>query len=156
MNKETIKAINKKPTVWGALCRWWSKNGYLVLRVLLFPVWAIVWTHEKLEAHRDKQMKWSEERAAEILSYYIPRRAEWDAEKKQFWFYDNGMGWTMKCTCKKYIKLRDRRFWKKYACGWGYKMREYLVNNFELDGFTKEVTNIYYGETEIIFKLRED
>ena len=156
MNKETIKAMNKKPTAWDALRRWWSKNGYKVMRVLLFPVWAIVWAHEKLEARRNQQTIWSEERAAEILSYYIPRRAEWNAEKKRFYFYDNGMGWGMKHTLKKYIKLRDRRFWKMYACGWGYKMREYLINGFELDGFNKEVLDTYNSEAEIVFTLRED
>lgn len=156
MNKETIKAMNKKPTVWDAICEWWSKNGYIVLRVLLFPVWAIVWTHEKLDAYLNKQTEWSEERAAEILSYYIPRRAKWNAEKKEFYFYDNGMGWNMKHTLRKYIKLRDRRFWKLYACGWGYKMREYLIKGFELEGFNKTVLDTYNSETEIVFTLRED
>lgn len=154
MTKETIKAMNKKPTKLDAFHNWWSDYGYIVLRVLLFPVWAIVWSYEKIEAYIDKRMEWSEARAAEILGYYIPRVSTWDAEAKEFYFFDNGRGWNMKYICRKYIKLRDRKFWKKYAGGWGYKMREYLINTFELEGFTKELGDCS-DYTEITFKLIE-
>lgn len=154
MNKETIKAMNKKPTKWDAICEWWNKNGYIVMRVLLFPVWAFMWSREKIEAYIDKRTEWSEERAAEILGYYIPRKASWDAEAKEFYFFDNGRGWNMKYIRRKYIKLRDRNFWKKYAGGWGYKMREYLINTFELEGFTKELGDCN-DFTEITFKMIE-
>lgn len=154
MNKETVKAMNKKHTVLDDIKNWWYKNGYMVWRVLLFPVWAVVWCREKIKPILDNKTTWSEKRAAEILGYYIPRRADWDAEKKEFYFFDNGMGWNMKHTLRKYIKLRDRRFWKLYASGWGYKMRDYLINSFKLEGFTKEVSPSYDFETEIVFTMK--
>lgn len=153
MNKETIKAMNKKPTKLDAIKKWWSKYGYIVLRVLLFPVWAFVWSREKIEAYIYKRTEWSEERAAEIFNYYIPRRSEWDADTKEFYFFDNGMGWGMGLA-KKYVKLKDRRFWKKYAGAWGYQMRKYLINTFELEGFTKELGDCS-DYTEITFKMIE-
>lgn len=156
MNKEIIKAMNKKPTKWNAVQKWWHKNGYIVMRVLLFPLWAFVWCRDKIKTYLNARTVWSEKRAAEILNYYIPRRAEWNAETKEFYFFDNGMGWDMKYTRRKYIKLRDRKFWKKYAGGWGYKMREYLINNFELESFDKKVLATYDDKTEIIFKMREE
>ena len=154
MNKETVKAMNKKHTILDDIKNWWYKNDYKVWRVLLFPVWAVVWCREKIKPILDNNTPWSEERAAEILGYYIPRRAEWNAEKKEFYFFDNGMGWNMKHTLRKYIKLRDRRFWKLYACGWGYKMRDYLIKGFELEGFTKKVSPSYDFETEIVFTMK--
>ena len=153
MNKETVKAMNKKTNAnVEAVKKWWRKNDYIIWRIVLFPLWAFVWSRDKIKDYLNARTEWSEERAAEILSYYIPRRAEWDAEKKEFYFFDNGMGWGMKYTRRKYIKLRDRRFWKKYAGGWGYKMREYLIKTFELEGFTKELGDCS-DYTEITFKL---
>lgn len=155
MNKEIVKAMNKKTNAnVEAVKNWWHKNDYKVWRVLLFPVWIVVWCREKIKPILNDKTPWSEERATKILGYYIPRRAEWDAEKKQFYFFDNGMGWNMKYTLRKYIKLRDRRFWKLYAGGWGYKMRNYLIKGFELEGFTKEVLDTYDTETEIVFTLK--
>lgn len=153
MNKEITKAMNKRPNLWGTFRKWWSKNGYIVMRIVLFPLWAVVWSRDKLNTYLNAKTEWSEERAIEILNYYIPRRADWDAEKKEFYFFDNGMGWR---RGKKYIKLRDRRFWKLYSVCWGYKIRDCLINAFELEGFTKTVLDTFGSETEIVFTMRED
>ena len=69
-------------------------------------------------------------------------------------FFDNGFGWSIN-HAKKYLKRKDRRFWKVNAGGWGYKMRTYLVNEFELEGFTKEVLDTEDSWTEISFKINE-
>ena len=39
MNKEVVKAINKKESKFNAIKKWWDKNGYKVMRVVLFPIW---------------------------------------------------------------------------------------------------------------------
>lgn len=154
MNKEVIKAMNKTETksATKTIGKWWDKNGYKVLRVVFFPVWGIEVARTKYNAWANTKQEWNEERAQEILNYYIPRVAEWDNEAKTFYFFDNGMGWSMKRR-RKTIKAKDRRFWKVNA-GWGgYKMRTYLIDNFELEGFTKEVGNCWEGWTEITFIL---
>ena len=38
MNAEIIKAMNKKETKIDAFKKWWKKNGYKVMRVVLFPL----------------------------------------------------------------------------------------------------------------------
>lgn len=154
MNAEIIKAMNKKETKIDQLRKWWNKNGYKIMRVILFPVWGCICAKEKIEAHLDSNLEWSEEKANEILSYYIPRKAKWVAEEKCFYFADSGIGWGMKNHQKK-IKLKDRRWWKKYTCSWGGKVRTYLIEKFELEGFTKEVGDTYDRWTEITFKLIE-
>ena len=153
MNNEIIKAMNKKKNK-STFRKWWSKNGYKVLRVIFFPVWLEMIISEKIQKKLDARQVWSEERVKAILDYYIPRRADWDAEENEFYFFDNGMGWSMNLA-KRYLKRKDRRWWKKYA-GWcGGDIRKYLIEKFELEGFTKEVVSDYSDQTEIIFKLKE-
>ena len=154
MNKEVIKAINKKETKIDTFRKWWNKSGYKVMRVVLFPLWWGICIKDKVNYYLNKKEVWSEERADEVLSYYIPRKAEWDAEDKSFYFADNGMGWGMR-YCRKKIKRQDRRWWKIYTSGWGGKVRTYLINKFELEGFTKEVGDTYDSWTEVTFRMNE-
>ena len=129
MNAEVIKAMNKKETKIDTIRKWWNKNGYKVMRVILFPIWWGVCAKNKIENYLNSKCEWSEERANEILSYYIPRKAEWNAEEKCFYFADNGMGWGMSYN-KKFIKLRDRRWWNCNRGFWGGKIRTYLIEKF--------------------------
>lgn len=154
MNKEVIKAMNKKETKINKAIKWWRNNDYKVMRVILFPIWWGVCAKKKIKNHLDSQLEWSEERANEILSYYIPRAADWDAEDKCFYFADNGRGWGMKYYQKK-IKLKDRRWWKKYTLCSGGEVRTYLIEKFELEGFTKEIGITYDCWTEVTFYLIE-
>lgn len=151
MNKEIVKAMNKKEKK-NTLGKWWNKNSYKVWRIILFPIWVGSIIAEKVNKWLVSREKWSEERVNEILNYYIPRRASWNDKEKDFYFFDNGYGWDF-YSAKKYLKRKDRRFWKVHK-GWsGGKIRHYLINNFELEGFTKEVLNTEGSWTEIIFRM---
>lgn len=155
MNKEIIKAMNKKETKIDTFKKWWRKNGYKVMRVVLFPIWWGIWAKKKIHAYRYKRLEWSEERANEILSYYIPRKCEWNAEDKTFYFADNGMDGGMKYHLKK-IKMKDKAWWVKYSCGWDSKVGTHLIEKFELEGFIKEVSDTYYDcWTEVYFRMNE-
>lgn len=153
MNFEVVKVMNRKPARDTKLKRWWRKNRYKVLRIILFPLWFYEWSEEKIEFQLNSRNQWDEKRAFEILNYYIPRSSHWNPENNTFYFFDNGDGWSM-YFAKKRLKRKDRRFWNLNAGFGGYKMREYLINNFELDGFSKEVGNCYDGWTEITFRMK--
>ena len=153
MNKEVIKAMNRKEKK-QTFHKWWNKNRHKVMRVILFPIWIIILACQKVTNWLNNRQKWDEERANEIFNYYIPRRAEWVEDEKEFYFFDNGFGWSIR-SAKKYLKRKDRRFWNIHSGTWGYKMRKYLVNKFELEGFTKEVLNIEDSWTEISFKMNK-
>lgn len=153
MNAEIIKAMNKKEKK-SAFCKWWNQNSYKVYRVIFFPIWMGAIIIEKTNKYLNSRQEWSEERANEILSYYIPRMSEWDAETKEFYFADNGMGWGMKYHQKK-LKLRDRRWWNLHRGFWGGKIREYLLEKFELEGFEKIVGDTYDNWAEVTFRLIE-
>lgn len=148
MNMEVIKAMSKKEKK-HAVRNWWTKNGYKITRVVFFPIVIILWLQTWLDKRAKIRNAWDEERAKEILNYYIPRKADWDAKDKSFYFFDNGMGWNK--LAKKYLKRKDHKFWKEHNSLWGGKIREYLIYNFELEGFAKEVGDCSDGWTEISF-----
>lgn len=155
MNKEVIKAMNKKNTTIAKIRRWWSKNGYKVNRVILFPLWIGIIIKDKINEYLNNKQVWNEEKANNILNYYVPRHSEWLEDKKQFHFFDNGCGWSIGYA-KYYLKRKDRRFWNCNA----YRIRDYLVDTFELEGFTKEIiSNQNYLSTghwvELTFTLNE-
>lgn len=151
LNKEIVKAMNRKEKK-HTIRKWWSRNSYKVLRVVFFPIWIGGIVVEKITNWLNSRNEWNEERANEILSYYIPRTAEWDGENNEFYFFDNGYGWSF-YYAKRYLKRKDRRFWKVSVGAWGSRMRRYLINEFELEGFTKEVGDCDDGWTELTFKM---
>ena len=158
MNAEVIKAMNRKNKK-HPVRDWWKKNGRKIMRVVLYPVWAPVWVYDrislKIHAMISSKQKWSEERVNEILNYYVPRRAHWNAEENTFYLFDNGYGWSIE-QAKKHLKHKDRYWWRVY-CGWsGGRIRDYLMNNFELEGFTKEIGDCSDGWTEISFVKIEE
>ena len=148
MNKEIIKAMNRKEKN-HPIRDWWKKNRYKVLRVVLFPVWVVALGMDKIQKKLNARQKWSEERAKEIFDYYIPRKAGWCEEDKAFHFFDNGMGWSN--LAKKHLKLKDRRFWDNHRGFFGGKLRTYLIEEYEIEGFTKVVGNCSEGWTEVSF-----
>lgn len=152
MTNEIIKAMQGKKE--HKIRKWWNKNSYKVFRVILFPFWIGSILLEKVNAWLNSKEEWNEKHATEILNYYIPRASEWDEEDKTFYFFDNGMGWNIRLA-KRYLKLKDRRFWKVNCAWWGGKMRSFLMDKFELEGFTKELENCSEGWTEISFTLNE-
>lgn len=154
MNTEIIKAMNRKNEK-HPIRDWWKKNGHKVMRVILFPIWVPVWAVDKIQNRMYARTEWSDERVNEILSYYVPRKCSWNEEDQELYFFDNGYGWSM-CYAKKRLKFKDRRFWNKFN-GWsGGKIRGYLLNTFELEGFTKKLGNCEDGWTEIYFKKNEE
>lgn len=152
MTNEILKAMQGKKE--HKMHKWWHKNGYKILRVILFPLWLGSRLLDKMRTRLNSKEKWSEERATEILNYYIPRRSKWNAEDKTFYLFDNGLGWNIKLA-KKYLKLKDRRFWKVNGAYWGGEIRDFLINKFELEGFTKEIGDCDGLWTEITFTLNE-
>ena len=154
MNKEIIKAMNKKEVKPNNIKKWWRKNSYKVARVVFFPIRWSICLKENIEIYLNSRNEWSEERANEIFNYYIPRKAEWSEEEKTFFICHNWFGWYFD-SAKKHLKFKDRRFWKLHNYGGGGDLRRYLINEFELEGFTKEIGDCAMGWTEVCFRLIE-
>lgn len=151
MNKEILKAIEDKQKK-HPFRDWWNSDASLkTRRIIFFPIWIYVVISDKIKQWNYDRTQWDEKKANEILTYYIPQTSDWLPEEKAFWFYDNGIGWSI-WLAKKYIKIKDRLFWRKFY----WDIEKYLINKFELEGFEKEVlsTRSYYTGTEIYFKQK--
>lgn len=155
MNKEVIKAMNRKENRIDKIRHWWDNNNYKILRVIFFPIVLFICLKEKYIEWCNSRISWDIARAKEIFDYYIPRKSKWNSKNKCFYFFNNGYGWTDEYS-KRYIKLKDRYFWHKFTSGWcGGDMRDYLIREYELEGFEKEIESTYDGNTEINFYLKE-
>lgn len=151
MNKEVLKIMNRKEET--TIRKWLDYNGYKIMRVIFFPIWIVIICYRKFDKWANKHQEWSKERADKILSYYIPRRADWISDEKIFYFFDNGIGW----GATKYIKIRDRRWWKVQCDYCGGEIRKYLLEEFELEGFKKIIGDDNdNGRTEVSFIFIED
>ena len=62
----------------------------------------------------------------------------------------------IKAINEKNKKHPFRKWWNNYSSSWGGKIRRYLIDEFELEGFTKELGNCDDGWTEIYFTLIEN
>lgn len=153
MNNEVIKAMNKKENTYRIRVRkWWNNNSHYVFRVIFFPLWLVTLALEQYAKWQHKRQVWDTERAKEIFDYYIPRRAHWNEDEKTFYFFDNGCGWSYS-SAKKYLKRKDRMFWKIHCGCFGGELKPFLIKEFELEGFTKELLDCADGWTEIVFHL---
>ena len=154
MNKEIVKAMNKKKAsnFRVTVKRWWRKNDYKIRRIIFFPIWIITVLKDLYNTHADSKEGWDEKRAEEILNYYVPRRFHWIPERQSFYYFDNGRGWGI-TSAKKYLKRKDRRFWRIHAGWFGGEMRDFMINKFELEGCTKRVGDCADEWTEIEYTL---
>lgn len=159
MNNEIEKGIVKqkrekeKKEHPNSIKKWWRKNDYKVNRIIFFPIWIPIKISKKITTYLNKKEVWSEERAQEILNYYIPYSADWNEEEKTFYYFNNGYGWDIYFS-KKYLKFKDRRFWKVHT-GLSRELRDYLIEKYELEGFKKIIKNTSDGWTEILFEKIE-
>lgn len=99
------------------------------------------------------KVQWSDERANEVLTHWFLEKADWLERDRIFWYYRKSLGWDYRRN-KRYLRKQDRIFWKKYAGYCGGEIKEYLVNKFQLDGFTKIVHCSDWDNFEIEFKQK--
>lgn len=108
MNKEIIKAINKteKKAKKTAKKTYFSLNT--LQKILVFPLKMCDTIRHKIHTKRYAKIVWDEKRVDEILNYFIPRRASWDKENKEFDFCYNSCVWTISKTLKLVKRKRQK------------------------------------------------
>lgn len=107
---------------------------------------------ERINTCLNSRNEWDEVKANEILSYFIPRASVWSEDTKTFYYANSGTDWELN-YCIEYLDKEDCIWWNCNSKPFGGKIKTYLVEKFELDGFTKEIvyTNDE-GWVEILFK----
>lgn len=123
------KAFTKKPA---RKKEWYMIHGKKwTYPFWLAPIVPFAILEDKIRDWRYNRLVWNEERAQRVLEYAFPNKAEIDRENqsigrylRSFWF-----DWY------KFAKRRDKRWCKKF----NIQLREYCINTFQMDGYTKEV-----------------
>lgn len=149
-DKELNKELNKKEdTKIQKVKKWWGKNRYKVLRVVLFPLWIACILKEKYDEYCYNREQFSIEKCEKFFDKYLAKICEYDKESQTFWidvcdydvFYWNS-----------FVKSRrDKIFAKKN----GREMKLYLIEEYEVEGYKKIVEKQEYMEQWIGFEKIE-
>lgn len=121
---------------------WWNKNGYKVMRILLWPVWLCIKINEKRYANMEKKAAFSKEQAKTILDRYLPSIF---AKELQYLEDDEPRG-VLLTTASDYgyhlrfysdlripkRKKRDIAFRNKFFS----QILDYLWTEYEIEGWT--------------------
>jgi hypothetical protein len=136
MNNSIIKAKEKADKK-HPIRSWWSKNNYKVLRVIFFPAWIYYILREKYKDKNYASLTYTPELCKKYLDKVLPNMvAHYCEDAKIFLISDSDdMGdiefydfWQYRKQNKKY---------KKFFVKFEYKIKEYILNEYEIDGYSK-------------------
>jgi hypothetical protein len=123
---------------------------FAVNNILLVPIMYLAAAEDWLRHYFRKKRVWSDKRTERILAYAFPKVAEVIADENiltcafRNWHFCNT--WCYRC-----------RWWdRKYARKFDDDITDYLMKNFEMEGYTKTVEPEEYGEwTWVTFKKNQ-
>ena len=129
--KENGKKKNKK--------KWWiinTKNYSYYIWAL--PIIPFCWVYDKIVNLIDKSRKWDEAKADKILNKTLPKMLKWDEEEKNYYLYIRsfyGFNWER-------VPFIYRKWSKKFS----YRLKEYFLEKYENELYTKRVETEDYNE----------
>ena len=135
-----------KITVWKRFKQWWNKNGYKVMRVLLFYIWIPSLIIDKLKAKNYIKDYNNGEISVDWLKKFCDKYLPGICDKTEngYYFFNNGYGF----SGYRFIKRRDRKIASIHRSSLLY----YIVDKYEIEGYTKDVIdNGRYDYYEVEF-----
>lgn len=108
--------------------------------ILFLPLVPFVWVAEKVEDLFKKSQKWSDKKAEKVIYEVLVNAV--DVEDGELILSDNAFRWKANLP----ISLRA------WANIYKYDILDYLVEKFEMEGYTKEKQKCFAGGYDIIFK----
>lgn len=136
------------------LRKWWLKNDYKVLRVLFFYIWFPCWLWEKYKDYSYTSTAWSSEKAKKYLDMLVPYLTRCDEQHEEILFTDaDDMGgiqfyWSFSRIYKnKYRKAKD------FIIKFNNKVKEYIINEYQIDGYKKMTVDSYKLWNEAVEKF---
>ena len=151
------KRYNKynKVTIWKEFKKWWDKNGYKILRILLFYIWIPMLIIDKIKSKNYKKIYNNGEVSVDWLKKfcdtYLPGIC--DKTENGYYFFNNGYGF----GGYKFIKRKDRKIASMHCSILLY----YIVNKYEIEGYDKNILSSggYYEsgyEVEFVKGMKND
>lgn len=136
MNREQImKAAERKKKP--SFRKWWSKNGYKVGRVVLFPIWFYVIIRDKAKEKSYKELTYSDEMCNKYLDKVLPQiiLSRGCTNEIVITNYDDGgdiefsdLSWNLRTKNKK-----AKRFLSKFST----EVQEFILNEYQIEGYER-------------------
>lgn len=116
---------------------WWiikTKNYTIPLYYLWLAPFVIAW--DKISTIIYNNRKWTNKRADKVLDKFLSKALTWDAEENEYYICIRKFGpWYY----SKRLAFKDR----KWVCKFDYKLRNYLVEEYENKDYVKTVIEDY-------------
>ena len=136
MDKKILKAKEEHDKV-RPVRKWWSKNGYKVWRVVLFPAWIHYALKEKSNNKLHDELKFSTDMCKTYLDKVMPIMvAHYCEDASCFLISDSDyMGDISFSNFRNRAKVNKKytRFFLKFS----KQVREYILNEYQIDGYEK-------------------
>lgn len=125
-------------------------KNYQTEHILLVPLMFAAWGFNNLKAACEGCIKWKPQTANKILTRYIDKMAERCIEDDKQYLYIWLRNWWG------IYKFGAMPWQKMFAKKFKHQISEYLVEEFELEGFTKVVEpDLYHPDTYEIYFYKE-
>ena len=122
--------------------KWWSKNGYMVARIVFFYIWIPIWVHEKIKDARYKNLKYDDNITKKYLDKVMPNLVAHYGYSPNIilfhntndfggirFYYDLCSNW----MAGKFKK--ETRYFTKFH----RRVQEYIIEEYQIDGYKKMV-----------------
>lgn len=119
-------------------------KGHYLRNWLVYPLGVICIELDMAQAKRYNALKWSDEKALEIINKYFIEICDYEADTKELSF---SMDWNR--PWEAHAKKKDRLWCQKF----NYELTQYLKNIYEPDGFKKSFGEGYDSDWIIFTKL---
>lgn len=138
MNDKLIKAKEKHDKK-HPIKSWWRKNGYKIMRVILFPIWISYEIKTRLKDKWYKELEFSPEVCKAYLDKVLPGMVAHYCEDAKCFLISNtdDMGDIQFCYFwqSSQINKKYESFFLKFT----RLCEEYILNNYQIDGYQKMV-----------------
>ena len=108
-------------------------KSYYTEYIILYPLMIIVYYWNKIFEIWENSLKWNDKKTEKILAYAFPKIAEVNKEEGSIGRYIRSWGVYVK-------EWHVKWYHKDYCSKYNQRIITYLIEQFEIDGFVKEVT----------------
>lgn len=119
---------------------WFGRNGYKIVRVLLFPAWFYVIIRDKYRKVRREKMVYSDQQAKFLLDKYLPYHVKnWLEEDGSFLMFRYAGQYCGELDFYNFaskMKRKHASYFNKFIT----KIERYFIDQYEIDGYTKYST----------------
>ena len=121
------------------LSKWWDKNGYKIMRVILFPIYLIVLLNEKRKDAAYKSLEYTDEKCKRYLDKVMPKMVARHCEDANEILISScdDMGDIEFSDFRRCKNKKAARFFLRFS----QKVKEYILEEYVIEGYKKMVLN---------------